>query len=72
VLTKEQIALIKPRVFLDDALYGELTDWVKRNYREMLTPADLADPKLLEESRRALDELSGILSLGPIYPFQLT
>jgi succinylarginine dihydrolase len=70
VLTQDQITRIKPRVFLDDAQYQELTNWVTRNYRETLTPADLADPKLLEESRRALDELSQILALGPIYPFQ--
>ena len=70
VLTDEELALIRPRVFLDDALYGALTDWVERNYRERLLPGDLADPKLLEESRRALDQLTGILGLGSIYPFQ--
>ena len=34
-------------------------------------PADLADPKLLDESRAALDELTQILDLGSgFYPFQ--
>jgi len=32
--------------------------------------ADLADPALLEESYRALDELTGILELPALYPFQ--
>jgi succinylarginine dihydrolase len=31
---------------------------------------DLADPQLLLEVRRALDELTQILRLGSIYPFQ--
>ena len=35
-----------------------------------LLPADLADPALLDESRRALDELSQLLGLGTVYPFQ--
>jgi succinylarginine dihydrolase len=56
---------------LDDALYATLNDWVTRHYRESLAPADLADPKLLCESRTALDELTRILDLGPLYPFQL-
>jgi succinylarginine dihydrolase len=29
----------------------------------------LADPKLLEESRAALEELTRLLDLGPIYEF---
>jgi succinylarginine dihydrolase len=70
VLTPEERELIKARVFLDEALYAELTSWVVRNYREKLTPADLADAKLLEESRRGLDELTRILGLGAIFPFQ--
>jgi succinylarginine dihydrolase len=31
---------------------------------------DLRDPQLIEESRAALDELTQILGLGSIYPFQ--
>jgi succinylarginine dihydrolase len=30
----------------------------------------LADPQLLRESRTALDELTTILGVGPIYDFQ--
>ena len=32
---------------------------------------DLGDPQLLDESRRALDELTRLLRLPPVYPFQL-
>ncbi len=47
-----------------------LEDWVRRRYRETLAPNDLADPHLLVESRDALDELTRLLGLGAIYPFQ--
>jgi succinylarginine dihydrolase len=57
-------------VFLDDALFGELSAWISRHYRDELHANDLADPLLLEESRRALDELTRILKLGPLYGFQ--
>ncbi len=70
VLRGEDLVSLGARVVVDNVLLGELEDWVRRHYRETLAPADLADPSLLEESRRALDELTGILRLGWIYPFQ--
>jgi len=70
VLTEAQRAAVNGRVFLDDALFQELTAWVKRDYRDELRSADLADPSLLQESRRALDELTHILRLDGIYAFE--
>ena len=70
-LTARERAAIGARVFLDDALAAELEDWIGRNYRDRLSTADLGDPALLEESRRALDELTRILRLPSVYPFQL-
>jgi succinylarginine dihydrolase len=43
---------------------------VRAHYRDALAPEDLADPKLLDESRTALDALTQLLGLGSIYPFQ--
>ena len=57
-------------VFLDDALADALAAWIRQHYRDRLVPEDLADPALLDESRRALDELSQLLQLGSVYPFQ--
>ncbi|MGA0871880.1 MAG: N-succinylarginine dihydrolase [Phycisphaerales bacterium] len=54
----------------DEARCRALEDWVRRRYRETLSPSDLADPHLLVESRDALDELTRMLGLGSIYPFQ--
>jgi succinylarginine dihydrolase len=72
VLTEAEFASVQQtsRVILDQALYNLLKAWIERHYRERILPADVADPSLLSESRTALDELSGILSLGPIYEFQ--
>jgi succinylarginine dihydrolase len=47
-----------------------LEAWVRRHYRDRLTVADLADPALVTESQRALDELTGILDLPGLYGFQ--
>lgn len=69
-LNDAEIAACKPAVFLTDTLYDTLTAWVNRHYRSRLSADDLGDPKLLDESRAALDELSRILDLGSIYPFQ--
>jgi len=70
VLTERERSLVNPAVFLTDALYESLKQWINRHYRDRLTPSDLADPQLLDESRRALDELTRVLKLGSIYPFQ--
>jgi succinylarginine dihydrolase len=71
-LTREERASIHANVFLDDALASALDAWIRRNYRDRLAPEDLADPALLDESRRALDEISQLLRLGSVYPFQRT
>lgn len=70
VLNDAELASLPPGVFLDDQSHARLTAWVKKHYRDKLTHADLADPQLLDESRRALDELTRMLGLGSIYPFQ--
>jgi len=70
VLNDEERAAMNPGVLLTDALYQRLTDWVNRHYRDRLSREDLADPGLLDEVRSALDELTGILGLGPVYDFQ--
>ncbi|MCX9156456.1 N-succinylarginine dihydrolase [Niveibacterium sp. 24ML] len=71
VLNEAEAAAVAPGVWMNDALYARLTAWVGRHYRDRLAVADLADPQLLLECRTALDELSGILGIGSVYPFQL-
>lgn len=71
VLTPAELSCIAPGVRFTPQLHGVLKGWIQRHYRETLRPADLADPRLLAESRSALDELTQLLGLGSIYPFQL-
>ena len=70
-LNAEELAAVNPGVILTPGLYDTLTSWVEKHYRDRLTEADLADPQLLTECRSALDELTQILKLGAVYPFQL-
>ncbi|MDI5935380.1 N-succinylarginine dihydrolase [Halomonas kalidii] len=71
VLGEAERAALSGRVLLDEALHGELTAWVERHYRDRLAPEDLADPQLVVETLAALDELTRILAIGSVYPFQL-
>ena len=70
-LTADERRAIRARVILDEALGAELDAWIRRHYRDRLAPVDLGDPALVDESRRAQDELTQILRLPSIYPFQL-
>jgi succinylarginine dihydrolase len=70
VLTADELAASNSGVYLNDALYKKLVSWVKKYYRDRLSPKDLIDPELVLETRAALDELTGTLKLGSIYPFQ--
>ncbi len=70
VLTDEERQAANQAVFMDEQLYDKLTHWVKQHYRDRMSAVDLADHQLLVESRTALDELTQILQLGSVYPFQ--
>lgn len=70
VLNDNELHAMHQGVILTDALYERLCTWVETHYRSELASTDLADPMLLEEVRKALDELTGILGLGAIYDFQ--
>jgi succinylarginine dihydrolase len=70
-LTDAERAAIRANVFLTPQLGDALEAWILLHYRDRLAPRDLGDPALLDESRRALDELTRLLQLGSVYPFQL-
>ena len=70
VLTQAERQAVNPAVMMNDTLFNQLNAWVDRYYRDRLTQADLADPQLLREGREALDQLSQLLDLGSVYPFQ--
>lgn len=69
-LDERELGRMNRAALLDDDLYERLDAWVDAHYRDRLAEGDLADPRLLEESRTALNELCQLLGLGSVYPFQ--
>lgn len=67
VLTEAELAAVHQGVLFTLALHERLNAWVTAHYRETLTPADLADPRLAEESLAAQRELLMILGLENLY-----
>ncbi|EKO3685474.1 N-succinylarginine dihydrolase [Vibrio metschnikovii] len=70
VLNASELKATNSRCLMDDQRFETLNQWVKKHYRDRLLEADLADPQLLIENRTALDELTQIMGLGSLYPFQ--
>ncbi len=69
-LSAEEAQAVNPAVLMSDALHDTLNGWVAKHYRDRITTEDLADPALITEARTAVDELTSILKLGSVYPFQ--
>lgn len=69
-LSEQELAATNQACIITDKKYTELCAWVNKHYRDRLSPADLASIEMLNESRTALDELTQILNLGSVYPFQ--
>jgi len=70
VMTEAERAATKGRVLVDTQRLDDLEQWIEQNHRDELSIADLLDPDIEDENRRALDELTQLLDLGSIYPFQ--
>jgi len=70
-LLESEWAQVNPTMKIDAKLHQALSQWSSKHYRETLSPSDLPDPALMNESFAALDELTKVLGLGPgFYPFQ--
>ena len=69
-LHEHELAAMHPGMLVDDTLLDKLDDWIDRHYRQEMQVHDLADPVLMDECFSALDELTTLLDLGSIYPFQ--
>jgi succinylarginine dihydrolase len=69
-LNENELKAMHQGILITDALLDKLDKWVVRHYRTHLHANDLADSALIDETFLALDELSRLLDLGSIYPFQ--
>jgi len=70
-LNQNELKAMHSGVLINESLLTALEQWVNRHYRDELVADDLDDPKFIDEIYCALDELTAILKLGSIYPFQL-
>ena len=69
-MTNKEHAAVNQSTLINDNQFERLNTWVDNHYRDTLHVDDLCDPQLLIESRTALDELTQLLQLGSVYPFQ--
>lgn len=69
-LSEQEQAAVNPACVMDDAKITALEGWVKQHYRDRVGVEDLADSAFILECNTALDELTKLLDLGSIYPFQ--
>ncbi|MFV1991120.1 MAG: N-succinylarginine dihydrolase [Acidimicrobiales bacterium] len=60
-LTREELEKVNQGFLVDDAKLLALERWVKKHYRDLLMPADLAQPELLDEVGAAFESLEEIL-----------
>jgi succinylarginine dihydrolase len=70
-LNENELKAMHQGVLVDNPLLDKLDSWVLKHYRTELSVNDLIDPQLINENFQALDELTQLLKLGSIYPFQL-
>jgi succinylarginine dihydrolase len=69
-MNETELAAVNQSTMMNDAQFERLNNWVDKHYRDRLSVDDLRDVALLNESRTALDELTQLLKLGSVYPFQ--
>ena len=69
-MNDQELDAVNPATLINDMQFARLNKWVDKHYRDVLAEDDLRDPQLLIESRTALDELTQLLKLGSVYPFQ--
>ncbi|MBD1389238.1 N-succinylarginine dihydrolase [Neiella sp. HB171785] len=70
VLSEQEQAAVNQACVMNETKISALEAWVKQHYRDRVDVADLADPQFVQECNTALDELTQLLQLGSIYPFQ--
>ena len=70
VLSDDEAKAANANFILDDARVTAREQWVRAHYRDRLTPDDLRDPALMEESFTAMQALTDLLGMGAFYDFQ--
>jgi succinylarginine dihydrolase len=63
VMNAAELAAMKQSVIFTDSLYKQLKDFISQNYREELSPADLADIRFISEARETTLAIFSLLKL---------
>lgn len=69
-LSDAELGATHQGVILTEDLHAKLVAWVEGHYPDQLAADDLIDPGLAGRCRDTLDELTRILDLPGLYPFQ--
>ena len=69
-MTESEFSALHPGIIFTDKLHLQLRKWVKQYYVGNLIYEDLFIPSYIKRCKDALSELTDILDLGNIYPFQ--
>ncbi len=69
-LSEQELGSVHQGVIMTMELHETLTEFVSRTYPDEITQSDLLDPALAESCLQILDELTRILDLPGLYPFQ--
>lgn len=69
-LPEHGLSMIHPGFVITDFKLTQLETWVNKHYRDKLHVEDLCDPLLIDEVHSALNELSDIIGITNLYPFQ--
>jgi succinylarginine dihydrolase len=72
VVNDEEFSQVNQKFLLNPKKLMDLRSLISKHYRDNLSPEDLMDIQLMEESYTFLDELTQLLDLGSIYHFQKT
>lgn len=64
VLTEQERRAVLPSAWLSENLYASLCGWIEGHYRDRISPDDLRDPALAEESAKAMASLSELLHIA--------
>lgn len=69
-LNTQELSAMHQQVLITESRLEELEGWVNTYYPDRLSYEELRDPALITLNHNALDELTQLLHLGSIYPFQ--
>jgi len=61
-LTEEELKDVNPGFLLDERKFNSLQEWVIQNYRPNLDISDLKSTRLFLESKKALEDLVGLIN----------